>query len=174
MIYSKRFTEIDRKSDISVTGIVGIPKDEMYELGFRYIDVCIKNDSNKSISFEAELKVFKSDNYDLVSEGEAIEILHQIRRESGDFPLLSVGSVVTPLPLVHYESNEDHVLVSSSSRIPYRISQNDKVEDFFSQYLLVRVKRMEPINGLIVIRSDQFSEGPLMLKLLFDIPNISL
>lgn len=174
-IYKIRYKSADRKSDLVIQPIVGIPNDdEFQQLGLRYLDIEILNNSNKSIELEVELEVYKSDHHDLLTEKEAREVLRQIHEDSHSFLGVTGSQTDFSNPFISSKKKENSILLSDISINPYRLAQNDSIKDIFGQAMLFRVKRMEPIRAKVTVRSDDFSEGPLKKDLIFDIPNIDL
>ncbi|WP_047414168.1 helix-turn-helix domain-containing protein [Cellulophaga sp. Hel_I_12] len=174
IIYDNRFKSKDRKNDLKITPIVGIPDDsELYELGFRYLDIEILNTSNKSIEFEIDLEVFRSNDHVLITEKEVRQIQRENHQNSHSIfgtsgPIISFSD-----PFFSSKDTGASIILSDMRASQYRLAQKGSLKDVFNQNLLLGVKRMNPVQGKITIRSDDFTTGLLELDLTFEIPNIA-
>ncbi|TDQ28141.1 AlbA family DNA-binding domain-containing protein [Zeaxanthinibacter enoshimensis] len=173
IIYENRFKSKDRKNDLKVNPIIGIPKKEFYDIGLRYLDIEIVNTSNKSIEFEVELEVYKSDDHLLITEKEMGQILRENHQNSISIFGASGPFIDVTDPFFTSKDNGDSIILSDLRAAQYRLAQRDSITDVFNQNLLLRVKRMKPVRGKIIIRSDDFTDGILEMDLTFDIPNIA-
>ncbi len=174
IIYDNRFKPKDRKNDLKINPVVGIPDDrDLYELGFRYIDIEILNTSNKSIEYEVDLEVFRSDDHVLITEKEVRQILHENHQNTHSVLGASGTFVSFSDPFFSSKDTGNSIILSDMRASKYRLAQKDSSIDIFNQNLLLKVKRMNPVQGIITIRSDDFITGLLKMDLTFEIPNIT-
>lgn len=174
IIYDNRFKSKDRKNDLKINPIVGIPNDsELYELGFHYLDVEILNTSNKSIEFEVDLEVFRPDDHILITEKEVRQTQHKNHQNSHSIFGTSGLFVSFSDPFFSSKDTSDSIILSDNRASKYRLAQKDSLRDIFNQNLLLIIKKMKPVQGKITIRSDDFTTGLLKLDLTFEIPNIA-
>ena len=167
LIYKNRFKQTDRKNELKIIPIVGIPDERyFYNLGYRYIDIEIENTSNKSITFDIELTVFKSDGHLLFTEEEVRE-KNEKRISSSSLPKLFFS-------FLSCKETEDSLVFEDTRATQFRLAQHDTIKNIFSQQILLRVKRMNSIEGQITLRSDDFIDGPLKSSVVFEIPNIEI
>lgn len=172
-IYKTRFTERDRKNDLEIETYFGTTdNDEIENCGFKYLDIKITNQSNKSIEFDIEMKVFKSENYGLTSEDELIKELNkkQKKKSSGfgiDFEVIQPQIVNLH---VDYKEKDNFVIISRNSlakKAAINLAQNSSESDIFCQSLFVLGDNFDEIKAELTIRSDDFTEGSLIKELTF-------
>ena len=170
IIYRAKFTLKDRKDDLTIKPYFNFPEDEelsLYE-DLRYMDVEIINNSNKSIDIDVEMKVYKGENYKLITEPELKEKLREKKEGSGfGFDLPTVPSVNFH---IDFSEEDDFVIISRdilSGKTAISLPQNDSEKDVFDQYLYVLEKEPGVVKAEIIIRSDDFTEGVLIRELIF-------
>lgn len=172
-IYKTRFTARDRKNDLKIETYFGTTdNDEIINLDIKYIDIKITNQSNKSIEFDIEMKVFKSDKYRLISEDDLIKDLkkNQKNKKNGfgiDF------EVIQPKIMnlnVDFNEKEDFVIISRNSlakKTAINLAQNSSEYDIFCKHLFVLGDYANEIKAELTLRSDDFTEGSLIQELTF-------
>lgn len=172
-IYKTRLTDKDRKDDLSiVTYFETSDDDELSKWDIKYLDIKIINQSNKSIDFDVEMKVFKGNGYSLISENELKKELRDKAREKSNGFGLDFEVVQTPLYNMHIDFKEadDYVLISRNSlakRTAIILSQNSSEKDIFCHHLYVLEEEPHEIKAELIIRSDDFTEGLLVRELIF-------
>ena len=168
-IYEKRFSRKDRKGDLDIEAYFGIPDNKkIINLGLKYIDIRITNRSNKSIDFNIEMKVFHKKKHVLITED---DIINELQKDnSNHFAYSTFTHQVINLE-VSYEEKQDYVLVSRNftrqQKTAISLPQGSTEIDIFRKYLLLLNKDADEINAEVTIRSDDFTEGPLIEKLIF-------
>lgn len=171
-IYKTRFTEKDRKDDLVIeTYFATSNDDELSKLDVEYLDVIITNQSNKSIDFDIEMKVFKGDGYALIAEDELKKELEKTRKKSTSFGI-DFEMIQPQINNMHidFEEDEEYVFISRNSlarRTAISLSQNSSEKDIFCQHLFVLEKEAHEIMAELTIRSDDFTEGLLKKELIF-------
>lgn len=172
-IYKTRFTERDRKNDLKIETYFGTTdNDEIINLDIKYIDVKITNQSNKSIEFDIEMKVFKSDKYGLISEDELIKELKKNRKKKSNGFGIDFGVIQPQIMNLHIDFNEkeDFVIISRNSlakKTAINLAQNSSESDIFCKHLFVLGEGANEIKAELTIRSDDFTEGTLIKELTF-------
>lgn len=172
-IYKTRFTERDRKNDLEIEAYFGTTdNDEIVNWNIKYLDIKITNKSNKSIEFDIEMKVFKSENYGLISENELVkELKKKQKKKSSGFGI--DFEVIQPQMMnlhVNYKENDNSVIISRNSlakKTAINLAQNSSESDIFCQYLFVLGDNFDEIKAELTIRSDDFTEGSLIKELTF-------
>lgn len=172
-IYKTRFTERDRKNDLKIETYFGTTdNDEIINLDIKYIDIKISNQSNKSIEFDVEMKVFKSDKYGLISEDELIKELKKNQKKKNNGFGIDFEVIQPQIMNLHVEFNEkeDFVIISRNSlakKTAINLAQNYSESDIFCKHLFVLGDDAEEIKAELTIRSDDFTEGSLIKELTF-------
>ncbi|MEX0997456.1 MAG: ATP-binding protein [Flavobacteriaceae bacterium] len=172
-IYKTRFTERDRKNDLEIETYFGTTdNDEIINWNIKYLDIKISNHSNKSIEFDIEMKVFKSENYGLISEDELLkELKKKQKKKSSDFGINF--EVIQPQIMnlhVDYKEKDNFVIISRNSfakKTAFNLAQNSSESDIFCQHLFVLGDNADEIKAELTIRSDDFTEGSLVKELTF-------
>ena len=141
-IYKTRFTEKDRKNDLEIEAYFGTTdNDEIIQSGIKYLDIKITNQSNKSIEFDAEIKVFKSENYGLISEVDLIKEIKNKRKKKSTFGV--DFEIIQPQIIklhVDYKEKDSFVIISRNSlakKTAINLAQNSSESDIFCQHLYV-------------------------------------
>ena len=172
-IYTTRFINKDRKEDLTIeTYLATSNDDEFSKLDIKYLDIKITNQSNKSIDFDVEMKVFKGDGYKLITvEDLKEELKNKTRKMSNNFG--TNFELIQPLPInlhINFKEEDQYVLISRnklSRRTAVSLPQGSSEKDIFDQYLFVLEKEAHEIKAELKIRSDDFTEGPLVKELIF-------
>ena len=172
-IYKKRYSEKDRKSDLKIEAyFANTDNEEIAQWDIKYIDIKIINESNKSIDFDIEMKVFKNGHYELISEDELIkERKRKKRKESNGFGV--DFEILQPLAMnlhLDFQEKEDYFLISRNSlakKTAINLAQNSSENDIFCKHLFVLTKHADEIKAELTIRSDDFTEGSLVKELIF-------
>jgi hypothetical protein len=172
-IYKTRFTERDRKNDLKIETYFGTTdNDEIIKLDIKYIDIKITNQSNKSIEFDIEMKVFKSDKYGLISEDELINELKKNQKKKSNGLGIDFEVIQPHIMNLHVDFNEkeDFVIISRNSltkKTAINLAQNSSESDIFCKHLFVLGNDADEIKAELTIRSDDFTEGSLIKELTF-------
>jgi predicted HTH transcriptional regulator len=171
-IYRTRFTEEDRKGDLKIeTYFASSNDDELSKLDIEYLDIKITNQSNKSIDFDIEMRVFKGDGYAIVSEDEIKKELKKSRKKSSAFGF-DIEMIQPQINNMHidFEEEEEFVFIARNSlarATAISLPQNSSEEDIFCQHLFVVENEAHEIMAELIIRSDDFTEGLLKKELIF-------
>ena len=177
-IYKTRFTESDRKNDLKIETYFGTTdNDEIINLDIKYIDIKITNQSNKSIEFDIEMKVFKSDKYGLISEDELIKELKKNQKKKSNGFGIDFEVIQPQIMNLHIDFNEkeDFVTISRNSlakKTAINLAQNSSESDIFCKHLFVLGDDADEIKAELTIRSDDFTEGLLIQELTFKNKNV--
>lgn len=171
-IYRTRYTEKDRKGDLEIeTYFASSNDDELSKLDIEYLDIKITNQSNKSIDFDIEMRVFKGDGYALVSEDEIKKELKKSRKKSSSFGFdIEISQPQINNMHIDFEDEEQFVFIARNSlarTTAISLPQNSSEKDIFCQHLFVVENEQHEIKAELIIRSDDFTEGLLKKELIF-------
>lgn len=171
-IYKVKFLNQDRKDDITIKPYFKYSDNEYFaELELKCVDIEIINNSNKSIDLEAEIKVFKGDGFALISESDLEkELRKQKRKNSSSFMGIGFESIQTPNLHVTYTDEDDYVILERNSlarKSAISLAQHSSEKDVFYQYLFVLEEEPHEIFAEIILRSDDFTNGPLKKEIIF-------
>jgi len=169
-IYEDKHKKVDRKSDLQITPYFGISNNIKFsKLNVKYLDISIENTSNQSIDIDVEMRVFKGEKFELISEYDLEQKLNKQERKNSDIfdiKTLSIG----PLSF-HTEETPDSLVVSTTKMINQKnainIPQQGIEKDIFCQYLFVLENEPNIIQAELTIRSDDFTEGVLIENIEF-------
>lgn len=171
-IYKTRLTNKDRKGDLVIDAYLATSSDdELSQLDIKYLDIKITNQSNKSIDFDVEMKVFKGLDYELISEYELKEKLRKSRKKSSSFGI-DLDIIQPQIKNLHVDfQEEDECVFISRNRLARKtaitLPQNSFEKDIFCQHLFLLEKEQHEIKAELIIRSDDFTEGLLREELNF-------
>lgn len=172
-IYKTRFTEKDRKNDLKVEAYFETTDNtEIPNWDIKYLDIGISNQSNRSIEFDVEMKVFKNNNYHLISESDFIEDFRK-KRDQNMIHLMRDFTSFPPLQInlqVDIKEQEDFVIISRNvllGKTAIRLAQNSSEQNIFNKQLFVLGDNFNEIKAELTIRSDDFTEGSLIRELTF-------
>ncbi len=169
-IYKTRYTAKDRKGDLIIEPYFATSDDdELSKCNIKYVDITIRNNSNKSIDFDVEMKVFKGDGYNLITEDELKRELRKIKKRSTslgiDFEMIQPQNLQ-----IDFKEEKDYVLITRNClarRTAISLPQNSPEKDIFCQHLFVLDEEEHEIKAELTIRSDDFTEGLLIKELIF-------
>lgn len=172
-IYKKRFSEKDRKNDLKIETYFAVTDNEkIAKWDIKYIDLKIINESNKSIDFDIEMKVFKNDYYELISEDELEKEINKKNRKKsngfgGNFELIQPQLMNFN---INFQEKEDYFLISRNGKFnktAISLAQNSSENDIFCKHLFILTKDADEIKAELTIRSDDFTEGSFVKELTF-------
>lgn len=173
-IYQDRFSKKDRKDDLEIEAYFSTTDDNIIsDFDVRYIDVKIINKSNKSINFDVEMEVYGKKEHRLISKKDLVlELQKNKQKENTGFRF----DVQIKQPYIDFHINfkekDDFIIISRNNihrhTAAVSISQNSYETDVFNEYLFVLNKETNQINAKIIIRSDDFTEGPIIKELTFN------
>ncbi len=181
-IYKAKNQKRDRKSSLIIKPCSGRSTNEkISKTNLKYFDINIENQSNQSIDLDVEMKVFKGDNYYLLSEREVWDILSSRKEEglsaySGDILRYSPPKIEIPPHSfdTHIERHDSYLSISRSKtkfqKTAIQLSQLDIERDVFHKTLFIVSEQPVKIAVEVIIRSDDFIEGPLIEKFEIDYP----
>tara|TARA_R110001592_G_scaffold97539_4_gene279423 strand:+ start:398 stop:1432 length:1035 start_codon:yes stop_codon:yes gene_type:complete len=175
-IYKTKYQKQDRKSSLNIEAYFEVSSNpKIYELDLKYLDIRIENLSNKSIDLDVEMKVGKGNNFHLMSER---DIWDELRRKNlkglGAYnaSFQSISAQISDSPPISFctniEENDSYLIISRSKmkfeKTAIRLSQSDFEKDVFCQNLFVLCEQPTKIDIEVIIRSDDFTEGPFLKK----------
>jgi hypothetical protein len=169
-IYRARFTHKDRKGDLKIIPcILESEDDEIKSYGLFCFDVTIENDSSKSIELDLEVAILKTDNFAIIAES---ELKKEIDRQRSEQRKRKDPNSFIVTPNVHWsfdvtvEETESHVIATRNIRkgekTAISIPQRAKERSALCKALVVVGENACIIQGEVTVRSDDFSDGPLI------------
>lgn len=168
-IYSANFRQKDRKTALLVKPYFSNSSNpKLANWNVKYLDISIENNSNASIDFEVEMKVTKDQSFQLISEkGLLDELDRRNAKKSGPFDFGLSISDINPISFHTSIEEDDDLLIISRTKMRHEktavnLAQAQKEKDIFCQNLFVLYEGSITINIEVVIRSDDFTEGPLI------------
>ena len=180
LIYKKRYTQSDRKSDIIATPIIEPSRDELLiKYHLQCLDVNIENRSKKSIEFDdIELLIYKDDKIKLLSEFEARKFIRDYRDEESSFVGpggFRMPTLNTDVPSFDINITEDDTHYSVR-KVKLRmqkdlltIAQESIKKSVFGNDIILFVNEITKIKGEIIIKSNDFSDGAFRKEFTFEL-----
>jgi hypothetical protein len=172
-IYKTRFTEKDRKNDLIIEPYFGITdNEEIINWNIKYLDIKITNQSNKSIDFDVEMKVYKSENYELITEDELVKELKSKRKKKNNGFGIDFEIIQTQVNNLHVniEEKANFMIISRNSlakKTAIILAQNSSESDIFCKSIFAIGDNFDEIKAELTIRSDDFTEGALIKDFIF-------
>ena len=168
-IYKVKYSNRDRKGDITIKPYYKYSDNEYFKgLELKYIDVEIANNSNKSIDLEAEIKIFKADGFVLITEP---ELERKLRKKSGSTSIgFGIESIQPPNLHISYSDEYDHIFLERNClgrKSAISLAQHSIEKDVFCQFLFVLEEEPQEIFAELILRSDDFTNGPLKKEIIF-------
>ncbi|HSC52587.1 MAG TPA: ATP-binding protein [Phnomibacter sp.] len=166
----------DRRSDLEILPIIGCPTDEeISNLDIQYLDIAVVNKSKKSIDFfDIEMQLTKAKEFTVLSETDfKRELKEQVRTDS----LFGNLSIDTPnINFLHVSISENDselkiVRNAMKNRTAITLPQNSEIKDIFEQSLILLQDSQQIIKAVVTIRSDDFTDGPLIQEIVFQTKN---
>ena len=175
MIYSSKFENKDRKSDLEVKIVIGKPDDSEFDSDkFRFIDVVVFNKSNKSIGFDAEMKIFNTSRTAVYTKRSIKETI-LIPRHGNMYDVQQFHIPQIPNFEIDIEETEEYSLITrlKGRNETYSISipQSSSYSDLFFQELIINPNGYRLITGELILKSDEFTDGPMVVTFQKEIKN---
>lgn len=176
-IYATKYQNVDRKSDLEINCYVAKSNEDIIsDFNLYFLDVKIDNTSSKSIGFDIELKIRKTEDLIVLTLFDARAELRRLQQEANSvITRTGFGSLYYPElnPLnISIDKTEDYFIATlmllrdkANSVI---LSQKSKDESIFNKEIIIIATASLTVSGEIVLKSDSFTEGPLIKK--FSIP----
>ncbi|MBT9393169.1 ATP-binding protein [Hymenobacter sp. NST-14] len=169
-IYQDKQKRKDRKEDIILKAYIGNPSDdEISKYDFKYLDFSIENKSNTSIKLDVDVHIYKSDSASIILEHELKYELHRRREEKNKHKSFSSFTPFTNPSIFSRITKQDFpekILLSKSrdkTKAPaIDIQQQNYAMDIFNQEIIALYNNPSIIKLEVVIRSDDFYDGPLL------------
>lgn len=151
-IYQQKSTKKDRKNDLAISH------------GFRtyycsksitypYLHITVQNKSTQSISFDAELVIFKND-LKVRSESD-------IRKQHTQSSRLEHFTPEIPSFFARIKEYSDAFEVKTAFKDGIQINQQDVAEDIFRKHTILDYSINQNFRAELVLRSDDFTTGAL-------------
>ncbi|MEP6262829.1 MAG: ATP-binding protein [Gillisia sp.] len=173
-IYKNRYALKDRREDIDIKAYYGKPGEnsELYNWDINYIDIQIINNSNKSIDFDVEMKVNKSDFFELIPEDQLVKEIKEKNRKKNSHFGVNFDFVQAPIFNldIGFKEEDDFVIIERyprANKTAITLSQNSMENDIFQGHLFVLQKEFNEIEATVTIRSDDFTNGALTKQVVF-------
>jgi hypothetical protein len=167
-IYESKFNEVDRKSDLNVIVVIDKAEDDINITDKNYFDLCIENKSSKSIGFDIEMKIF-FDDIPTVRSKDSIKESIIIPKPGSRFGVQTFYNPQIPNFDLSIEEEENYLYIRRTKRIneeyAVRISQNSKKDNVFFKELILNARDNFTLKAEVIIRSDDFKDGPLKINI---------
>lgn len=168
--YKARNVPKDRKADLEVNPVLFYPERE-FPRGLKGLDIMIKNLSNKSLKFDIDLKIYKNNDFSAYNEHNAKKLVLDPRSDS-TWNSWRGGLFPSPNIDLNFECSldekSDYYLLTKNRKIDSTntsvIHQADVIEAIFGKYLYVYNRINCDISIEIIVKSDDFTEGPLIIQ----------
>lgn len=166
----------DRRSDITIESTIGSSQNNNLDLfDIKYIDVNIINHSNKSIDLDIELKIFKSENYLIAYEYDMIKKVEEERQKKSILSWTNISIPIERKPIllnlnIDFEETATELIFKRKpfkTKTGFRLLQNNNEKEVFQQNILLLKGEVSTVRGFLVIRSDDFINGPLRKEISF-------
>jgi hypothetical protein len=160
-IYKAKNKLIDRKDDIQLKYYLKQSEDDIIEnYSIKYLDISIENISNKSISVDIEIELSKSEHYNILSE---YEVRKFFRQKENTTSFVHAGGIVDMDPhlALNFKEEKQNSVLVKCNHSPFLLQQKEKMEDVFNGYIYPIASKDCIIEGNIIVRSDDFIDGPL-------------
>lgn len=168
LIYHNRLATNDRASDVEVELVSGVPQNnELSDTNVRYVDLIVKNNSNKSISIDISVFIKKDVNFLLMSEFDLLTSLDEEKAKR--------RRTITPISSLfrhqdHFFSIEE---VSDGYKASYdrsiNILQSDECANVLGENMVMLISKHSKLEATVIIRSDEFINGPVIKHLLLEV-----
>ncbi|TCC98828.1 AlbA family DNA-binding domain-containing protein [Pedobacter hiemivivus] len=176
LIYKQKYESKDRKLEVSVIPSIGtFTKGELR--GLNYIDVKVVNSSNEAIHFEIELKIDAA----TASMGLSEDVRQQLyTEESKRLKKKDPYGMALRAPNI-YIPNRDFTLSADNQSFTAKrlnkglssssvtIAQQDEEAEIFNHDLIIIPYNGNKIKGVVTLRSNDFSTGPLIIDFELDV-----
>lgn len=164
-IYNNKLKQKDRKADLIITPVITDYKECTMpeEVKFKIFDINIQNLSNRSIDFDIELRIYKSNHFKIITNT-AFEGF--MKKENSNY--IPFTKAVIPNLHIANEETEDYFIFRRTKlrnmKTAASLLQNETENDIFSNEILILHKEKGSIVVDITIRSDDFTDGALIQR----------
>lgn len=154
LIYNSKNVRKDRKIDLEITHQFSTHYFSLTKT-YPYLDISVRNKSNESISFDAELIILKN-NLEVKSEGAIKD--DNIKR----------APHVMFIPEISYRASikefKDRYQIATIFK-GITLRQADRSEDIFGKNTILVFKEPQNFRAILTLRCDDFTQGPLVYKI---------
>lgn len=178
-IYASRHTTVkDRKSDITFRVANSFfTETDLRRTKYRHIRIDAINKSNKSIEFDVEVRIAKSSEYRVLLTQELEKMIHQEKQDAVTSGFMNSLNYTPFLFLdMHVEHNYsmDYDIFERTperfKNIAVSVKQNSETRDIFNNQIAIFFENPVEVELEIIARSDEFLEGPVILK--YTVPKV--
>lgn len=178
-MYASRYVSVkDRKDDLSFRIFNAAFTDScLRKSRYRHLRIDVINNSNKSIEFDVEVKLKKSEEYRIELTQNLEKRLFTVNRNAiGNAFLRSIFSVDL-LPsktfadtYVEYSNNIDYEIFQrapeSHKTYAVTLKQHSETKNIFNNQIAIFFENPVEVQLEIIARSDDFLDGPLVQKII--------
>ncbi|TQI71158.1 putative DNA-binding protein [Gramella sp. Hel_I_59] len=169
-IYNDKVKAKDRKSDLEIN--YETFNYDMDLEGHPVLEVHISNVSNKSIDIDIELRIKRDlKSYKISERSEILRKIEEKKYEGSSFGF-GLHTQILPSLDITFEEKWDYYVIKmnpKTKKFPITLFQNQKEEEIFQKEIVVDFCEIDEIIADLIIRSDDFLEGPLKQELKFSI-----
>lgn len=167
-MYNAKSKLTDRKSDLRISRSIGDAENDINIYKRRYFDFNIENISNKSIGFDVEMHIM-FDGYPTLCSRYSLKKSFIIAKPGNPFEISTFFTPTLPNLDVYVEENESFLHIELNRRkfekYAMTIPQSTIINDIFQQELIIIPKTSFHLKAQLLLRSDEFIDGPLQFEL---------
>lgn len=175
LIFQRKYEVEDRRTDLEVEVVIKKLSDRVINFDkLRYIDIVVTNKSHKSIGFDAEMKIFNNGRQTIFTK-KAIKENFAIPKQGNIYDIQHFHSPQIPNFEIDVEETQDFSRIERTKnrgqQYSITIPQGSYYENIFLQEFIINPNVEDLIKGEIILRSDDFIEGPLIIPFKKEITN---
>lgn len=167
-IYAVKLGKTDRRSDLEVSFNIGKAEDDFNIVDEKYFDLSVENTSFKSIGFDIEMRVY-FDEVVSVRSRDSLKRTMILPRSGNRFEFETIFNPILPNLDVNVEETEYGLIIERNKgkfeKYAVKLPQKSNIIDVFDQELILDSRSNYTLNAEVIIRSDEFINGPLIFKI---------
>ncbi|MCQ9634120.1 ATP-binding protein [Chryseobacterium sp. WG23] len=181
-MYASRHTKVkDRKNDLSFRVANSFfTEHDLRRTSYRHIRIDAINNSKKSLEFDVEIRILKSEEYDVVQTQDLARRIHEEKKvasRSNFMPNFLVDiappNILLNTYVEHSNNQKYHIFERTPERldkVAVKVKQKSETKDIFNGQIAILFENPVEAQLQIIARSDDFLEGPLILD--YNVPKV--
>ncbi len=180
-MYALRHISVkDRKNDIAFRVANSyFTEPDLRRTKHRQIRIDAINNSNKSIEFDVEVRIFKSPDYQVLLTQELEKRVQQEKQDAATNIFMHSMNYTAYFPVNNHVEHSYHIDYDIFERTPERfkniavsVKQNSETKDIFNSQIAIFFKTPVEVHLEIIARSDEFLDGPIIFK--YTVPKVDM
>ena len=166
----------DRSSDVSFhVRLVKFKDPEIRSIHYLHLQIDATNNSSRSIEFDVEVKISKSQDYKIIHKQELEKLIEKVKNDSRSdhYPYNSFSPNLYLNTYVECsELNDSYIferIPEKFQTVAIKLKQNSETKDLFNGQIAIHIENTTNIELEIIARSDDFLKGPLVEKIKYPI-----